>query len=85
MWVPGINDLSRSRSPVEINAAAQDVVCEIITRSQSTRTFHERAQVLVLMSGMPLDRQRAFVKSFRLVTHGIANELTLRNKAGNLL
>jgi hypothetical protein len=30
-----------------------------------------------------LERQRAFVKALRLVTHGIANKLTLRNKAGS--
>jgi hypothetical protein len=29
-----------------------------------------------------LERQRAFVKALRLVTHGIANKLTLRNKTG---
>src|SRR6266576_3600077 len=37
------------------------------------------------MSGISLERQRAFVKALRLVTHGIANELTLRNKAGNVI
>ena len=30
-----------------------------------------------------MERQRAFVKAIRLATHGIANKLTLRNKAGN--
>ena len=33
------------------------------------------------MSGIPLRRKRAFVKQLCLVTHGLANELTLRNKA----
>ena len=32
------------------------------------------------MSGISLERQRAFVKALHLVTHGIANKLTLRNK-----
>jgi hypothetical protein len=37
------------------------------------------------MSGISLERQRALVKALRLVTHGIANKLTLRNKARELV
>jgi hypothetical protein len=36
------------------------------------------------MSAFSLERQRAFVKALFPVTHGIANELTLRNKTGEL-
>ena len=32
-----------------------------------------------------MERQRALVKALRLVTHGIANKLTLRNKARELV
>ena len=36
------------------------------------------------MSEISLKCQRAFVKALHRVTHGIANKLTLRNKAGQL-
>ncbi len=36
------------------------------------------------MSGISLEHQRAFVKALRLVTHGIANKLTLREQGRKL-
>jgi hypothetical protein len=39
MRIPSLDDLSRARTPVEINAAAKQVVREIVTRRNRSEHF----------------------------------------------